>query len=342
MPRPAPIRCLVALLACLATLFGAGLAAAAGATAQPVWPLVPGGPLDTTGLPGATGHGIVVAVVDSGVDLGHRDLHGAVWTNPREHRDGVDEDHNGYVDDVQGIDLVNPGTPPQDEGGHGTAIAGILAGRGWGPGRRGLAPLAMVLPVRVLDAHGNGQARDVAAGVDYAVGMGARVVVLSLGAATPDDTLTAALQRARDRDVLVVAAAGNTGGAPLYPAAQRDIGVLAVAATDHAGHVIAGSARGDLVPLGAPGAGVPALAIGGGTIRMTGTSFAAPWVGAAACALMSAWPQAGAATIRRALLSSAVRGAQPAGALTAGTLDVRRAWRSTRRSVRGVRQSNIR
>ena len=159
-----------------------------------------------------TGGDVTVAVVDTGVDLAHRDLAPNLWTNPGEiPGNGVDDDGDGIVDDVHGADFVNGDGDPSDDNGHGTHVAGIIAARGGnGVGVAGLAWRARIMAVKVLGADASGDMATVAAGVRYAVAHGARVVNLSLTGPSPGPDLAAAVEAAAAANVLVVAAAGNT------------------------------------------------------------------------------------------------------------------------------------
>ncbi|GGQ49714.1 S8 family serine peptidase [Couchioplanes azureus] len=220
----------------------------------------------------STGAGVTVAVVDSGVEAGHPDLGGRV---------------------LPGIDLVadTSGTSA-DPNGHGTHVAGTIAAvTGNGVGVSAIAPDARILPVRALDAQGNGAMSDVAAGIVYATDRGAQVINLSLGSTSQVASVSNAVAYARAHGVVVVAAAGNSrsAGSPVsWPAA--DEGVIAVASTDSADQYSSFSNQGGYVDVAAPGSGilstVPVAA--GGYGRMSGTSMAAPHVAAVAALLKGA------------------------------------------------------
>jgi len=129
---------------------------------------------------GFKGEDVVVAVIDSGVAYGHRDLSQNIWTNSAEiPNNGRDDDGNGFVDDSQGWDFVQDNNQPRDGNGHGTHISGIIAGVHNEFGVWGIAPEAKIMPVRVLDQNGSGNQRDVAKGIRYAVQNGADVINLS-------------------------------------------------------------------------------------------------------------------------------------------------------------------
>lgn len=236
--------------------------------------------------------GLVVAVVDSGVDGTHPDLRGRV---------------------LPGAQFLDPtvesstGNGWNDRFGHGTAVAGIIgAGVDNGVGMAGIARGARILPVRVLDSTGQGSDVNVARGIVWAVDHGARVVNLSLGDSHPSDVEEAALQYANAHDVTVVASAGNsaTSGNPvMYPAAYP--GVIAVGADDGSGHAASFSEHGAFVDLSAPGVGVVVTEPNSGYGIGDGTSFAAPAVTAAAALLRGNLPALSAEAARRLLESTA-------------------------------------
>jgi hypothetical protein len=270
--------------------------------------------LDRVGAPCAwvrsTGsEGVIVAVVDSGVDVSHPDL------QRRVRRDGFD-----FVD--------NDGDP-QDENGHGTHVAGIIAAAlDNGEGVAGLAPNVQLLPVRVMSAEGVGSDRAIAAGITYAVDRGARVINLSLGAtlllATPESSpqVIRAIRNALAADVVVVVAAGND----FVPLPNAIVGensdVLVVAASDRSDRKAGFSNSGPWVDLTAPGERIlstmptyevyltsPALPpeerFAQNYDYMSGTSQAAPFVAATAALLLSANPGWTAAEVREAITAHA-------------------------------------
>jgi type VII secretion-associated serine protease mycosin len=219
-----------------------------------------------------TGAGVTVAVVDTGVQAGHPDLAGSVLT---------------------GVDLVNAGGDgSDDENGHGTHVAGIIAAvAGNGIGGAGLAPNVKILPVRVLDADGSGYDSDIATGMTQAVDKGAKVINLSLGGSEESTALSAAIQYALGKGVVVVAAAGNerqSGNAVSYPAA--DAGVIGVAATDSSDKDASFSNTGSYVDVAAPGVSIISTYKGSTYKSLSGTSMATPFVAAAAALLKAAAP----------------------------------------------------
>jgi len=224
----------------------------------------------------ATGAGVTVAVIDSGVDADHPDLKGQVLPG----LDLVDDQGNGDVDLV----------------GHGTTVSAIIAGRDDdGAGVVGIAPKAKILPVRVLDEDNRyNDALIVAEGVRWAVDKGARVINLSLGGNGSSAALAAALDYAFAKDVVVVACTGNTSASSStgvwYPA--REPGVLAVAGMERDANTLwSGSITGKETVVAAPATQLVGANANGEYWKVQGTSFAAPMVSATAALIRSRWPQ---------------------------------------------------
>ena len=247
-----------------------------------------------------TGKGVTVAVVDSGSGP-HPDL-----------ADSLLPGHSffGSVETPDGNDI--------DTSDHGSHVAGIIAAAANnGIGGSGVAPNAKILPIKVLDQAGQGDARDVAAGVRFAADNGAKVINLSLGGATESSSLTQAIQYATDKGSLVVAAAGNGGpnDAPKWPAAL-DL-TIAVTAVDSANSVTSFDQRGGYIDIAAPGANVVSTAKGDyGTLN--GTSMAAGFVAGAAALLFAAEPRVTNAQVRDILLRTATDIGDPGRDVTFG------------------------
>src|SRR3954466_14745420 len=287
-------------------------ARAADARQREQWAVASGSVLD---LPGAwelaRGAGATVAIVDSGARVQHPDLAPNIWTNFDEvPGNGVDDDRNGYIDDVHGVDLssTRPGQALGDGAGHGTHVAGIVAAAANGRGVVGVAPQAKLMIVRVLDDHGAGTTGAVAEGVRYAAANGARIINLSLGGDGRDEGMVAALQAAADANVLVVASAGNDGRdidtKPSYPAALPAPNLLAVASTDpdHGRSISDYSNYGRLtVQVAAPGARILSTGKDGDYVLMSGTSMAAPMVTGVAALAASVNPRMSAVDLRALL-----------------------------------------
>jgi thermitase len=239
----------------------------------------------------ATGGGTLVAIVDEGIAYDHPDLAPNMWRNPGEIAgNGADDDGNGYVDDVHGIDTVDRDSDPRDFGGHGTHVAGTVAAAGDnGIGVAGVSWQAELMAVRALGPNGGTDA-EVAEAFDYAGDMGARVVNASLGGPGASETLQ---QPITDHpNTLFVVAAGNGGedgigddndGAdPEFPCAYDDPNLICVAATTESDELASFSNFGaTTVDLGAPGTSVLSTAPDRGRVVFTDTfeagDFADRW-----------------------------------------------------------------
>jgi subtilisin family serine protease len=216
------------------------------------------------------GAGVIVAVIDTGVDGAHPDLAGRVLPE---------------------IDLLPEVTPAPDQNGHGTRVASIISGSLNAVGIAGIAPQTSILPVSALDPAGYGDSSTVARGIIAAADAGARVINLSLGGPDQDPILDQACAYAFALGSVVVAAGGNSylnGNQVQYPAASPN--VLAVASVDRTGNPSGFSNTGPHIDLAAPGEGVLAALPGGGYNEESGTSFAAPHVAAAVALVLSANP----------------------------------------------------
>ncbi len=251
--------------------------------------------------------GVVVAVIDGGVDIGHPALAGHLWINPREVAgNGVDDDADGVVDDVNGANFVTAGGDLHDDTGHGTHVSGIVLQAD---------PNARIM---VLKA-GSGHFIDIeaaASAIHYAVDHGARVINLSWAFQSGAGFLADALEYARAHDVLVVAAAGNFSFdndlIPTYPASYSSDTLVSVAATCDGQTIAPFSDFGKLsVSIAAPGCDVRSSVPGGGYALMSGTSMAAPAVAGAAALVLEHYPKLHAVQLKDALLG----GGQPGLAL---------------------------
>ncbi len=251
----------------------------------------------------ATGRGVVVAVVDSGVDARNKHFDGAL---------------------VKGTSFVPKLKPTEDDAGHGTAVAGQIVARSVrGSGLVGLAPDAKVMPVQVFydadeqsRADGVGPRADrMAAGIRYAADHGAKVINVSMSTPTDDARLRAASKYATDKGALIVASAGNRTTAedkadgPRYPAAYPE--VLAVSAADTADSVTDDSIHGKHVDVSAPGTDILTTFHAAGDCLLSqegeSTSFATAYASAAAALLVQRFPDAGPAQWKHRLEVTASR-----------------------------------
>jgi subtilisin family serine protease len=285
---------------------------------------------------------VVVAVIDSGVDYTHPDLAANVWKNPREVAgDGIDNDANGFVDDVRGWDFANGDADPMDDDGHGTHVSGTIGGVGNNAiGVTGVNWQVSIMGLKFLDAEGNGYTSNAVAAVTYATRMrrdfGVNVVAInaSWGGETRSSALADAIAAAGRAGILFVTAAGNESSnndrVASYPANQADDAVIAVAATNRSNRLTAFSNYGSkTVDLAAPGAAILSTVPGGGYASFSGTSMATPYVTGTVALMAAANPRATAAEIRSALLSTVKPVAALSGKVaTGGLLDAAAAVRA--------------
>ena len=240
---------------------------------------------------------VVVAVIDSGIDHSIPQLAASMWINDGEiEGNGIDDDRNGYVDDIHGWDFRdddNSSLVGTTIHGHGTFVASIIAAQ---PGElpiAGIAPGVRIMDVRFLDSSNSFDSKDWQAfgrAIDYAVDNGADIINLSIYAnGRPPNSFESTLTRARQRGVIIVGITGNLGEAQvMYPG--RYDSVLAVSATTPNDLLAGFSNRGASVAFCAPGGGVTSLTKGGRASTQSGTSFAAPHVSGILALILSVAP----------------------------------------------------
>lgn len=234
----------------------------------------------------ATGAGQIVAVLDTGVDFTHPDLAANMWVNPLETVDGLDNDGNGFIDDIHGADFVNDDGNPMDDHYHGTHVAGTI-GAVWNNniGVAGVAPNVKIMALKFLDASGSGSVSDAILALNYAVSKGAQISNNSYGGPPePDDSFfIEAIQNAAAAGHIFVAGAGNSGtdndASPFNPATYPVDNIISVAATDHNDSFASFSNYGrTTVDLAAPGVGIYSTSPGNSYRTLDGTSMATPHV----------------------------------------------------------------
>ncbi|MGK2877907.1 MAG: S8 family peptidase [Solirubrobacterales bacterium] len=273
--------------------------------------------------PSADGNGAVVAVLDSGANAANPDLAANLWTNAAEIAgNGVDDDNNGFIDDVNGADWVERDGNPDDAGGHGTHVAGtIAAAAGNNFAAAGVAPGAKIMPLRFLDGNGAGNIADAIAGIDYAITNRADVINASWGGRDFSPPLRDAIARAGAAGITVVAAAGNDGlsndSSPTYPAAFSLSNLIAVAASDRRDKLASFSNFGSSVDVAAPGVEVVSTE-GAGLAYMSGTSMAAPHVAGIAALARSFKPGLAPATVIASIESGVQKNSALSGKVRTG------------------------
>ena len=239
----------------------------------------------TTGSPN-----VYIGLLDTGIDYTHEDLAGNVWTNPGEVPDnGIDDDQNGWIDDVHGYDAVNDDADPDDDDGHGTHVAGIIAAAGNnGTGTTGVMWRASLISCKFLDSSGYGKTSDALTCLDYFSALkdsGIDIVATnnSWGGSAKSNILADAIREQRDAGILFIAAAGNDGvntdKSPNYPSSYGISNIISVAAITYDGTLATFSNFGPTsVDIGAPGERIWSTFPNDRYGILDGTSMATPFV----------------------------------------------------------------
>ncbi len=255
---------------------------------------------------------VVVAIIDTGVNINHPDLKDNIYVNQAEANGvaGVDDDNNGFVDDVSGWDFVKNKANGVDENGHGTHCAGTIAGVGDNSsGVVGVSWRSKILPVRFLDADGSGTLESAVSAINYATKMGAQIQSNSWGGGGYSETLKEAIVKANDAGILFIAAAGNESNNndanATYPATYDVPNILSVAAMDNKGTLASFSNYGKkTVHVAAPGVKVWSTFLN--TYKcLSGTSMATPHVSGVAALLLAHEPSLTAIEAKSRLISTA-------------------------------------
>lgn len=270
---------------------------------------------------------VLTMVIDTGVDYTHQDLSAQMWRNPGEIAgNGVDDDNNGYVDDVYGIDTVNNDADPMDDHGHGTHCAGVIgATTNNADGMAGIA-VTKIAACKFLSARGGGSISGALECMEYAVQIGAQITSNSWGGGGASNAFREALRAAEDAGMLFIAAAGNSNSdndqRPHYPSSYALDSVISVAATDNQDRRSSFSCYGrHSVDLGAPGSDILSTIPGragreGGYASWSGTSMATPQVAGVAALIWSVAPRLSWREVRAAILL----GADPLASLEGKTV----------------------
>jgi subtilisin family serine protease len=280
---------------------------------------------------------VIVAVVDTGIDFNHPALKGNMWINAAEQngRAGVDDDGNGYVDDVHGGDFISGKPTPMDDEGHGSHVAGTIAGHLPDEDFYGVAPQVRLMAIKTHNTKGEGSKSSVVKGILYAADNGARVLNCSWGgapeAAEYDQLLFDAIAYANKKGAVLIASAGNN-------AANNDTGMHFPSNYDLDGIIsVASSTNKDTrsyfsnfgsrtVDLAAPGSNIWSVTAGGSSYEyLSGTSMASPHVSGAAALLLSspAGRQMTPAQVRETLMAKVVQSPEwLSRVISGGRLDV--------------------
>ncbi len=281
---------------------------------------------------------VTVGVIDTGIDTTHPDLAANIWINPGEdcpgcRTDGIDNDHNGYVDDWRGWDFVNHDNNPYDDNGHGTHVAGTIGAVGNnGIGVTGVNWNVRLMPLKFLGSDGRGFTSDAISALLYATANGADVTNNSYGGDGYSQAMLDAISSADQQGSLFVAAAGNSAlnmdTHPSYPAAYSAPNVISVAATTNTDQRASFSNYGPTtVDLGAPGQDIESTMPGGGYQYLSGTSMATPQVVGAAALVRAAVPGSSAAGLKGLLMGTVDPLPTLAATVSGGRLNVNTAIR---------------
>jgi len=256
---------------------------------------------------------VVVGVIDTGIRYTHRDLAANMWRNPGEvANNGVDDDNNGYVDDVFGINAINGSGDPFDDDDHGTHVAGTIGAANDANPHVGVAWNVQLMALKFLDANGSGTTAGAIECLNYAIEHGAHLTNNSWGGGGRSRALEEAIQRAHEAGQLFVAAAGNDGSdidrSPAFPAAYDVPNVVSVAALDRNDRLASFSNFGARnVDLGAPGVDIHSSVSSGDNAydSFNGTSMASPHVAGVAALIYSHFPGIDVRIVKSRLMGSA-------------------------------------
>lgn len=261
-----------------------------------------------------TGGNAVVGVVDTGVDYNHPDLRNNMWTNPGEIAgNNIDDDNNGFIDDVHGINAINNSGNPFDDNAHGTHCSGSIAGIGNNSaGVVGVNWNTKIMALKFLDANGSGSTDAAIRAINYAVdmknsGVNIRVLSNSWGGGGASQALLEAIEAANNAGIIFIAAAGNDSSdndsVPSYPANYNVANVVSVAAIDHNGNLASFSNYGRTkVHLAAPGVNIVSTVPNNSYSSFSGTSMATPHVSGVAALVLNAEPGLTVAQLKDRLL----------------------------------------
>jgi subtilisin family serine protease len=250
---------------------------------------------------------VIVAVVDTGVDISNSDLSDNKYVNPGEQLDGIDEDSNGFVDDINGWDFVNDDNTVYDSASqdlHGTQVAGLIAAGLNNGGITGVAPNVKLLTAKFIEGS-TGYTSDAISAIEYSVNKGASIINCSWGGNEYNQALRDAMENS---SALFVCAAGNSGEntdiSPVYPACFNLPNIISVTALDNNGNLASFSNYGSNVNIAAPGVDIISTMPGNTYGFMSGTSAAVPFVAGTAALLKSSDSSLTASDIKTRILNN--------------------------------------
>ncbi|MBD2845594.1 S8 family peptidase [Paenibacillus sp. IB182496] len=257
-----------------------------------------------------TGHRVRVGVIDTGVDAAHPDLRGSL---------------------ARGINLLSRGTPPHDDNGHGTHIAGTIAAANQPGGMIGVAPRASIFPVKAFDHNGSAYVSDIVLAIEWCVRNRMHLINMSFGMKTRSKALLGAVRQATAAGVLIVASSGNAGRRKAIDYPARYPQTISVGATNRLRRIPPFSNRGSYIDIYAPGDKITSAWVGGSYHEMSGTSMATSHVSGAVALLLAAYPGLGPAAIKTILRRSMQPLRGPRAPRLTGELDVAKMLRTADR-----------
>jgi thermitase len=274
---------------------------------------------------------VIVGVIDTGVDFNHPDLKSQMWTNDAELNGvaGVDDDANGYVDDIYGYNFVTNTGSPMDGHAHGTHCAGVIGAEHNSQGIAGIMANVRIMALKFLSDSGSGETEGAIRAIDYGVTMGAKVLNNSWGGGGRSEALLEAIQRANEAGVIFVAAAGNDSSdndkRPTYPANYEVENVITVGSMEGKGARSSFSNYGKTtVHVFAPGSNIYSTVRRNGYSNMSGTSMASPHVAGIMGLLVSQEPGISPVEARERIISSAVQNSTLTKFTVSGRADAHR------------------
>ncbi len=269
---------------------------------------------------------VVVAVIDTGVRYTHRDLRANMWHNPGELTgNGIDDDYDGWTDDIYGVNFVANTVDPDDDNGHGTHVAGILGARGNdGVGIAGVAWRVQIMALKFLNTWGVGATSDAVRAVNYAVANGAQVMNISWASYSYSQTFGNAISSANNAGIPLICAAGDdevdTDEDPTYPACYKLPNVISVGGLSDDKVADYSNFGAKSVDLFAPGTNILSLSNANDTayMRLSGSSMAAPFVTGIMALLRAQYPRANIEWLRARILNTAAPTYSLAGLCASG------------------------
>ena len=237
---------------------------------------------------------VIVGIIDTGIDYTHEDIKNQMWVNEIEFsgKKGIDDDENGIIDDIYGVDFVNDDGDPMDDNSHGTHCAGIIGAAHNEKGVAGVSPNISLMGLKFLSASGRGNSVNAIKAVQYAMKHGVKILNNSWGGVSSSQAMKDVIEDASKKGILFVAASGNSATVtPMFPAAYDSDSIISVASSDDKDEISSFSNYGiPHVDIAAPGSKIESTIIGDKYAVYSGTSMACPHVAGAAALLMSQEP----------------------------------------------------